>query len=213
MRKLAVAVALVSACLGWSSSAHALGYTLSAPVNFNNVTLGISGTLNPVASLAGATICLAGACGNTASHDWLVFTVTLNGGSAAVNLIDASAAGVAAVTGLGHFTDPGETPTGGSVPIASIARFNYGSNTPPDVLNLEAGETTDRLFAAFTLGSLPGPGIPPPIPPGTASFMIGKAGGSNFSVQGSIVAIPEPGTLVLLGAGLLGLGLTSRRRA
>ena len=213
MRKLVAAVALVSVSLGWSSAAQALGYTLASSVAFNNVTLGISGTLNPVASLAGVNICLAGTCGTAASHDWLVFTVTLNGGSAAVDTIDASAAGVATVTGLGHYTDPGETPTGGSVPIASIARFAYVGGTPPVPQNLQAGETTDRLFAVFTLGSLPGPGIPPPIPPGTASFMIGKAGGSNFSVQGSIVAIQEPGTLALLGAGLLGLGLTSRRRA
>ena len=213
MRKLVAAVALVSACLGWSSSAHALEYTLSAVVPFNNVTLGISGTLNPVASLAGANICLAGVCGNAATHDWFLFTMTLNGGSAAVNQIDMSAAGLATVTGLGHFTDAGETPTGGLVPVASIARFNYTDPTPPGPLNLQAGETTDRLFAAVTWGTLPGPGIPPPIPPGTASFMIGKAGGSNFSVQGSIVLIPEPGTLALLGAGLLGLGLIPRRRA
>jgi hypothetical protein len=180
---------------------------------FNNVTLGISGTINPVASLAGAINCLALACGTSASHDWLVFTITLNGGSAAVDTIDASAVGLATITGLGHFTDPDETPTGGSVPIASIARFAYVDNgvTIPSEY-LDAGETTDRLFAAFTLGTLPGPGAGP-IPPGTANFMIGKAGGSNFSQMAPIVAIPEPGTLALLGAGLLGLGLTSRRRA
>ena len=79
-------------------------------------------------------------------------------------------------------------------------------------LNLDAGETTDRLFAAYSpVGSLPGPGIFPVIPPATASFMISEAGGTNFSVTGTIVLVPEPTTALLLGAGLLGLAMVGRR--
>ena len=211
MRKHAVALIVGVALSIWSSSAWALAYTISSSVAFSNG--GISGTINPVTNLSGSTICLAGTCGSTVTHDWLLVTVTLNGGSGAVDQFDMSAAGVSTVVGVGHFSDPNETPTGGSIPVASIGRFSY-DNPNISGLNLQAGETTDRLFVAFSpVGSLPGPGIPPPIPPGTASFMLSKAGGANFSVQGSIVLVPEPGTLLLLGGGLMGLGLAGRRRS
>jgi len=210
MRKHAVALIVGAALSIWSSSAWALAYTIAAPVAFSNG--GISGTINPVTNLTGTTICLAGTCGSTVTHDWLLVTVTLNGGSGAVDQFDISASGVTTAVGLGHYTDPDETPTSGLNPVTSISRFNY-DNPNVSALNLQAGETTDRLFGVYSpVGSLPGPGIPPPIPPGTASFMISKAGGANFSVQGSIVLVPEPGTLLLLGGGLLGLGLAGRRR-
>ena len=184
--------AIVGAALSMGSSpAWALAYTISASVAFSNG--GISGTINPVTDLSGTSICLAGTCSGTATQDWLAISVTLNGGSGAVDRIDMSAAGVSTIVGMGHFGDPGETPITGSIPVASIARFNY-DNPNVSALNLQAGETTDRLFAAFSpVGSLPGPGIFPVIPPGTASFMISKASGANFSVTGLIVPVPEPG--------------------
>ena len=85
--------------------------------------------------------------------------MTLNGGSDAVDQIDMSAAGVSTVTGAGHFTDPDETPTSGAVPSPSLAQFNY-DNPNVSALNLQAGETSDRLFGVWSLGSLPGPGLP-----------------------------------------------------
>ena len=42
--------------------------------------------------------------------------------------------------------------------------------------------------------------------------VISKASGANFSVTGLIVPVPEPGTLLLLGGGCLGIGLAGRRR-
>jgi len=210
MRKHIVALVLGAALSIASSSAWALAYTISTSVAFSNG--GISGTIDPVTNLSGTAICLAGTCTSSAAQDWLLVSITLNGGSGAVDRIDYSAMSVSAIVGIGHFSDPDETPTSGLIPIASIARFNY-DNPNNSALNLQAGETTDRLFAAFSpLGSLPGPGFPPVIPAGTASFTISKAGGANFSVQGSIVLVPEPGTLLLLGGGVLGLGFSGRRR-
>ena len=79
MRKHAVALIVGAALSLWSSSAWALAYTISSSVAFS--TGGVSGTINPVTSLTGTTICLAGVCGSSVTHDWLLVTVTLNGGS------------------------------------------------------------------------------------------------------------------------------------
>ena len=208
MRKNLFALIVGTALATWSTSAWALAYTIASSIAFS--TGGVSGTINPVASITGTTICLAGTCGSTVTHDWLLVTVTLNGGSDAVDQLDMSEPGVSTVTGVGHFTDPNETPTSGAVPVTSIARINY-DNPNLSALNLQAGETSDRLFGVWTLGSVPGPAFGP-FPAGTVNFMISEANSANdFSVQGSIVLIPEPNTVLLLGAGLFGLALAGRR--
>lgn len=210
MRKHAVALIVGAVLSFWSSSAWALAYTISSSLAFN--TGGVSGTINPVTNLSGSTICLAGVCGSTVSHDWLLFTVTLNLGSDPVDRIDMSVPGVSFVVGAGHYSDPNETPTSGAVPTASIARFNY-DNPNISALNLQAGETTDRLFGVYTLGTLPGPGFGP-FPPGTVNFSISEANSANdFSVTGpgAIVLVPEPSTWLMLGGGLIGLGWAARR--
>jgi len=209
MRKHVVALIAGAALSIWSSSAWALAYTVSAPVAFSGA--GATGFINPVASLSGTTLCLSGTCGTDASHDWLVFTVTVTTGYLdEVGL--ARGAPAVSVQGVGHYSaDPGLAPQSGSISPATLARFNYGAGVVNALLNLDAGETSDRLFVAFTLGDLPGPGqvTPFPVAPGTISFMLSAA--TDFTVLGTAVLVPEPSTLLLLGGGLIALGLTGRR--
>ena len=214
MRKFSLVLS-TAALLAWSSTAHALAYTLASSIAFTNGTA--SGTLNPVTDVSGTSICLAGSCSTSVAQDWLIFTVTMDAGSTALDQIGVSVAdstNVQILVGGGHYSDPAETPTGGAItpasPFPSSAQFDYIGSV---ALNLQAGETTDRLFATYNLGTLPGTGISPIFAPGTALFMLRKVGSTSFSVNSPIVLVPEPGTLLLLGGGVLGLALVRRRRS
>jgi len=215
MRKLGLVFAVGSMLLlGWSPSARALAYTPSSSVAFSGA--GATGTIDPVASLSGTTVCLAGTCGGGVTDDYLVFTVTVTTGYLD-EIVLARGAPSVSVAGLGHYSaDPGLAPLSGSISPATLARFNYGAATTVVADNLggtgNVPETSDRLFVAFALGALPGPGQISPfvVPPGTVSFMLSAA--TDFTVTGIAVLVPEPGTLLLVGGGLLELGLAGRRR-
>ncbi len=192
-----------------AGTAGAATYTLSAPIVINagnNGGSGVLGTILPETDSSGGSLTLAGV--GPGGLDLLLFRVQLSAGSADVDQVGASTIGVAVALGAGHFLDPDETPTGGSI-AGDAGLLDYDHLNLGSALNLEAGETTDRLFVTFALGALPGPGLPPIFPPGTASFMISS--GANFSVQGGIVLIPEPTALLLLGSALALLAFARRR--
>ena len=148
--------------------------------------------------------------------DVLVFDVVLNANSAIVDQI-----GVAVATspvgldpnGAGYLNAPGETtsPATGAGAITAVSGggffpgqrlFNYSLNAL-NAGNLEAGETTRRLFVTWA-----DTGPTSPLAIGQfATFMISSGTDTDFMVK----IVPEPGTLVLLGGGLLVLALRRRR--
>lgn len=213
-RALAMALVLVLGLAGTglvASSAQAVPFTLTEAVSFSFGN-GAKGTILPVTDLSGTPSLLGGTVSDPASQDWLVFQIALDGDSDLVDQVQASVVGVSAVAGAGHFPDPDESPTGGAVEAAPASRLLFDFAFQQVVAaNLTAGETSDRLIAAFAAGSLPGDGLPfAGIDPGTASF--GISSGANESIQATIVQIPEPSLALLLAAagGLARLGRPRR---
>ena len=199
-RSLAMALVLGLAGAGLvASSAQGVPFTLTQAVGFS-FSNGAKGTLLPVTDLSGTRTLLAGTVSDPTSQDWLVFQIALDADSDLVDQVQASVVGVSAVAGAGHFPDPDETPTAGAVEPAPASRLLFDfAFQQVDPGNLEAGETSDRLIAAFAAGSLPGDGLPfVGIAPGTASF--GISSGANDTIQATIVQIPEPSLALLLGA-------------
>jgi hypothetical protein len=198
-------LAFVSAVLGFLlltvQGAAATPFTLAAPVVINDS--GVVGTINPVASFTGSLGLTSGAT-DPVANDVFIVDLTLAGGSALIGAVT-----ITTVTaffepiGAGAFDDAGTAPTAVSyVPLdfaflGGYGVFDFTGDT------IDAGETTVRLFVTSTLGLL--------ADNDPVAFMISS--GADFSVFGSVVAIPEPSAVTLLASGLLILGVESRRRS
>jgi hypothetical protein len=124
--------------------------------------------------------------------DLLVFRVSVSESS----LMDISlSAAVTSISGIGYFIGGGlAPPTGGEPP-------------PPrgsPVMYLQPGEVSESLFAAFEAGTLSAGQ--------NALFTTNLLGWLPVDSNGSLVQIPEPGTALLVIAGLAGLAARRRPR-
>lgn len=203
---LVVAVLFLFPAVSWSAA-----FTIDASIVIdasNNAGSGVFGTINPIIDAQGA-FTTAGTF-DFSTQDILLVEIVLTAGA-----LDQFGIGGAGVFAQGGGFLPGsgtQDPNDSDEPIITItssAVFNFdhlggGSG------NLTAGESSGILAASFALGDLPPIGIgPAQILADMASFMLSS--GANFSVQGLVVPVPEPGTALLVGLGIASLAATRRR--
>jgi hypothetical protein len=230
VRKCCLLAAALLLCL--PAVANAALFTLGSTIVINagnNAGTGVLGTLNPVYNSSGAvntaicagftncgTVLLSGTSIDLVGQDVFVFDMTLTAGSTAVDLIRVGMGLgfpdlINNPKGAGIWTgDAGQAPDDINASLVLLAADFEFDNGGVSAANLDTGDPkTVRLFVTYqkTAG---GAGA---ISNGmTATFMISPAGSAtSFSVSGTI--IPEPGTILLLGAGLVGMAIRGRKRA
>jgi hypothetical protein len=181
---------------------YSITFTITAPVwttydvTINTARIGALTRVDEGSASGNATIsALTGTLNAVANGSLGLTQVTLGNGNSAANTPFNQTTPTITLTGL----------TGNNV--ITLA-FNWTSTTTSSSGLTGGDETAVRLGMAKTTGT----GTTAPDYPGVGARVIGNDG--HFAgINATITAVPEPGTLLLIGSGIAGLAVYGRRRA